>query len=108
MLQSKAGYIDARPLTASSAKPLATHGRTIQLGQTEKNSVRAHVFRFAPRTRTLLDAVSMSQTCQQQKCRSVCWQSVSSRQARNFEFELVLSAFVATALQCNLIRLPPR
>ena len=29
MLQSKAGYIDARPLTASSAKPLATHGRSI-------------------------------------------------------------------------------
>jgi hypothetical protein len=29
MLQPKAGYIDARPLTASSAKPLATHGRTI-------------------------------------------------------------------------------
>src|SRR5580704_16823166 len=28
MLQSEAGYIDARPLTASSAKPLATHGRT--------------------------------------------------------------------------------
>ena len=28
-LQSKAGYIDARPLTASSTKPLATHGRTI-------------------------------------------------------------------------------
>jgi hypothetical protein len=26
----------------------------------------------------------------------------------DFEFELVLSAFVATALQCNLIRLPPR
>jgi hypothetical protein len=35
MLQSKAGYIDARPLTASSAKPLATHGRTIHSGQTE-------------------------------------------------------------------------
>jgi hypothetical protein len=33
MLQSKAGYIDARPLTASSAKPLATHGRTVHLGQ---------------------------------------------------------------------------
>src|SRR5213082_746656 len=31
--------------------------------------------------------------CQQQKCGSVCWQPVSSRQARNFEFELVLSAF---------------
>src|SRR5258707_1406143 len=37
MLQSKAGYIDARPLTASSAKPLATHGRTIHPGQTEKS-----------------------------------------------------------------------
>ena len=29
-LQSKAGYIDARPLTAISTKTLATHGRTIQ------------------------------------------------------------------------------
>jgi hypothetical protein len=29
MLQSEAGYIEARPLTANSAKPLATHGRTI-------------------------------------------------------------------------------
>src|SRR5258705_9142904 len=37
MLQSKAGYIDARPLTASSAKPLATHGRTIHWGQTQKS-----------------------------------------------------------------------
>jgi len=36
MLQSKAGYIDARPLTASSAKPLATHGRTIHPGQTRR------------------------------------------------------------------------
>src|SRR5258708_7137281 len=35
-LQSMAGYIDARPLTASSAKPLATHGRTIHLGQKAK------------------------------------------------------------------------
>ena len=34
-----------------------------QMGQTEKNSVRAYVFRFAPQTRTLLDAVGMSQTC---------------------------------------------
>src|SRR5882724_2403169 len=48
MLQSKAGYIDARPLTASSAKPLATHGRTIHSGQTEKNSSRANVFRITP------------------------------------------------------------
>jgi hypothetical protein len=29
-------------------------------GQTEKNSVRAYVFRFAPRARTLLDAVGTS------------------------------------------------
>src|SRR6266446_200107 len=36
MLQSKAGYIDARPLTASSAKPLATHGRTIHWGQSRR------------------------------------------------------------------------
>ena len=27
--KSKAGYIDARPLTANSTNPLATHGRTI-------------------------------------------------------------------------------
>jgi hypothetical protein len=39
MLQSKAGYIDARPLTANPTNLLATHGRTIHLGQTEKNSV---------------------------------------------------------------------
>src|SRR6266850_6797981 len=37
MLQSEAGYIDARPLTASSAKPLATHGRTIHPGQIRKS-----------------------------------------------------------------------
>jgi hypothetical protein len=61
-----------------------------------------------PDKQTFSVPVGMSQRCQQQKCRSVCWQPVSSRQARNFEFELVLSAFVATALQCNLIRLPPR
>jgi hypothetical protein len=29
MLQSEAGYIDARPQSDSSTKPLATHGRTI-------------------------------------------------------------------------------
>jgi hypothetical protein len=29
MLQSKAGYIDARPQSDSSTKTLATHGRTI-------------------------------------------------------------------------------
>jgi hypothetical protein len=39
---------------------------SLSLGQTEKNSVRAYVFRFAPRTRTLLDAAGMSETCQQE------------------------------------------
>src|SRR6267142_6119720 len=46
-LQSEAGYIDARPPPPIRRNLLATHGRTIHLGQTEKNSVRAHVFRFA-------------------------------------------------------------
>src|ERR1700681_4482001 len=32
MLQSKAGYIDARPLTANPTNLLATHGRTIHSG----------------------------------------------------------------------------
>jgi hypothetical protein len=32
-LQSKAGYIDARPVTARSPNLLATHGRTIHQGQ---------------------------------------------------------------------------
>jgi putative transposase len=30
------GYIDARPLTTSSTKPLATHGRTIHWGQSRR------------------------------------------------------------------------
>src|SRR5258707_2249646 len=42
-LQSETGYIDARPLNASSTKPLATHGRTIHVGQTH---------RFGPRPTT--------------------------------------------------------
>jgi hypothetical protein len=36
-LQLEAGYIDARPLTAGSSKSLATHGRTIHLGQSWHN-----------------------------------------------------------------------
>ena len=48
MLQSKAGYIDARPLTANSAKPLATHGRTIHLGQTRKSLSATVISRFCP------------------------------------------------------------
>src|SRR6202171_4358618 len=36
MLQSKAGYIDARPLTANPTNLLATHGRTIHSGQKAK------------------------------------------------------------------------
>jgi hypothetical protein len=36
MLQSKAGYIDARPLTANPTNLLATHGRTIHSGQSRR------------------------------------------------------------------------
>ena len=43
MLQSKAEYIDARPLTASSAKPLATHGRTIHWVIADIGGRRDHV-----------------------------------------------------------------
>ena len=42
------GYIDARPLTASSAKPLATHGRTIHWGQTRMWRAIRKRSRFTP------------------------------------------------------------
>src|SRR4029077_1354285 len=32
-LQAEAGYIDARPYLPDRRKPLATHGRTIHMGQ---------------------------------------------------------------------------
>jgi hypothetical protein len=38
-LQSEAGYIDARPYLPDRRKPLATHGRTIHLGQNAKSSM---------------------------------------------------------------------
>ena len=47
-LQSKAGYIDARPLTLTRRNLLATHGRTIHWGQTRKYSRRVNVFRSTP------------------------------------------------------------
>jgi hypothetical protein len=37
-LQPEAGYIDARPQLPDRQKPLATHGRTIHWGHTQKNS----------------------------------------------------------------------
>src|SRR5438045_1234502 len=54
-LQSKAGYIDARPLTASSTKPLATHGRTIQSGHEPNNSLRAYWVRCTPNSDRIAD-----------------------------------------------------
>src|SRR5260370_15938837 len=67
MLQSKAGYIDARPLTASSAKPLATHGRTIHWVN--------HVILRVPRSlpvypykQSSSGSVGMSQRCQTRTC----------------------------------------
>jgi len=38
MLQSEAGYIDARPQRLDRRKPLATHGRTIHSGQTRTSA----------------------------------------------------------------------
>jgi type IV secretory pathway protease TraF len=57
MLQSKAGYIDARPLTASSAKPLATHGRTIhwvKLRRTQCEQISSELLLLATELRTSL------------------------------------------------------
>jgi hypothetical protein len=54
MLQSKAGYIDARPLTANPTNLLATHGRTIHPSQAEKNSLRAYVSALHPISRHFL------------------------------------------------------
>jgi hypothetical protein len=50
MLQSKAGYIDARPLTASSTKPLATHGRTIHWGQSRRSDCTPLTFGLPPKS----------------------------------------------------------
>jgi hypothetical protein len=58
------------------------------LGQTEKNSVRAYVFPLYPQTRTLLDTVGMSQTCQTRKSPVVG----QRRRHRNLKFNLVVSA----------------
>ena len=45
MLQSKAGYIDARPLTGSSAKPLATQKRRLDpLPATSGLPMKADIF----------------------------------------------------------------
>ena len=65
MLQSKAGYIDARPLTASSAKPLATHGRTIHWVKSADLSIGPSLPVF-PDDRTSSVSVGMSQTCHEQ------------------------------------------
>src|SRR6202790_5104885 len=70
-LQSEAGYIDARPPPPIRRNLLATHGRTIHSGQTEKNSVRAKVFRFAIELRhcpILPDEVGTSHLCHQRFC----------------------------------------
>jgi len=60
-LQSKAGYIDARPFTRSSTKPLATHGRTIHMGQSEK--CRAISCRSVKRRKTDLSCPAWALYC---------------------------------------------
>jgi hypothetical protein len=41
MLQSEAGYIDARPQLQGSTNPLALHGRTIHQGQKRASALSA-------------------------------------------------------------------
>src|SRR5262245_783827 len=48
MLQSKAGYIDARPLSPSRRNPLATDGRTIQLGHKRALSLHFRMSALPP------------------------------------------------------------
>src|SRR6516162_3165499 len=47
MLQHEAEYIDARPLTTDSSNLLATHGRTIHLGQ-KRTSRYLHLMSALP------------------------------------------------------------
>jgi len=111
---------DSLGLNSNATSRSLRHGRVIELRAQGYNDVtimeelgfrsRGHLQNLLREIPPNFAAVELATADlgQQQKCRSVCWQPVSSRQVRNFEFELVLSAFVATALQCNLIRLPPR
>ena len=48
MLQSEAGYIDARPLTTISTKTLATHGRTIHSGHEQPIDGGLDKFAYPP------------------------------------------------------------
>src|ERR1700694_4636703 len=64
MLQSKAGYIDARPLTASSAKPLATRGRTIHGPDGPETPLPGY-----PEERTSSERSGWSGSCQVRNCR---------------------------------------
>jgi hypothetical protein len=66
MLQSKAGYIDARPLTASSAKPLATHGRTIHWVKLRSPGVEP-AGRLYPQLRTWPCTAQTDALCQKWK-----------------------------------------
>jgi len=52
LLQSEAGYIDARPLTASSAKPLATHGRNHTSGSIRESPARNWASPLCPQEKT--------------------------------------------------------
>jgi hypothetical protein len=50
-LQFKVGYIDARPSLSARRNLLATRGRTIQMGQTEKKRVQLGLVGFALNSR---------------------------------------------------------
>jgi hypothetical protein len=46
-LQSEAGYIDARPHTARSTNPLATHGRTIHRAKSGREQMQQDAYKKA-------------------------------------------------------------
>jgi hypothetical protein len=54
--------------------------------QTEKNSVRAYVFRFCPRHRTLLDEVGTSQLCQQATSSATRAREIDARPVNSGQF----------------------
>ena len=56
LLHTRAGYRSARPTIAILKIQLATRGRSIQMGQNAKYSLRADVFRFAPDNRHAVTA----------------------------------------------------
>ena len=76
MLQHEAEYIDARPLTTDSSNLLATHGRTIHLGQ-KQTSVQVRVMSALPPIADItvgppkFSFAGLACNCSSQKCSEI-------------------------------------